>query len=651
MAPDDEGRPKAAHADPGQEIYQDGSTLTGRFSGPNPWAVDPIDDEHLDVDQATIATDDDEQDPTAKLQPQHLAELRALGVDDETISRLNAATYYDSRGPVGWAFDWTDGVDLVRALIPDRDKRRGPKVEWPKGQTLIVGCIRYVPGSRRHVIVEGPRQALAVAAYAPPDVSVWVMNGSNGIHRKIVDRLRKTFAGDEITIVTDADWRTNGQVGKAATEAAPEHLAQAGVVDVLIADLAGNGTDGVDDLVLATPEQDRAEVLAKILDDAKPARDRRLELETERELIRLEAREEARRQLAARDAAQLPAPTITSLAELLAEPDDAPVYRIDRLWPTGGNVILAAQRKAGKTTLAGSLIRCLADGDPFLAESGRRFASADPDRQGFDVTPFDGTIALLDLELDRRMLRRWLRDQAIGKTDRVMAESLRGRALLFDVLDDDRRQQWADYLAQHQVKVLILDPLGALLDAYGRDENSNSDVGPVLGALDALKDAAGMEELLIVHHFGHGPERSRGASKLRGWPDVEWFLYREKMANGEEPPPDAARFFAAEGRDVALTETKLDHDQATRRLWIAGGNRIQHQATKHGPAVLAIIEQHPGMSGREIVDQAQTTAGIPRDPARNAIRSLIADGKVRTEQGPKRAVLHFPVDPDQEQGR
>ena len=150
-----------------------------------------------------------------KLQPKHLAELRALGVDDETIARLKMATYYDERGPVGWAFDWTDGVDTVRALIPDRDKRRGPKVEWPKGQTLIVGCIRYVAGSDVTRLWR-VRQALAVGAYAPADMSVWVMNGSNGIHRKIVDRLVACFAGGEVTIVTDADWRSNGQVGKAA---------------------------------------------------------------------------------------------------------------------------------------------------------------------------------------------------------------------------------------------------------------------------------------------------------------------------------------------------------------------------------------------------------------------------------------------------
>jgi hypothetical protein len=203
-----------------RDIDQDQpSTALGQFVGDD----DPFElaDKPAEVEDQAPAEDQAEEQAPAKLQPHHLAELRSLRVDDDTIARLKIQTYYDHRGAVGWSFDWTDGVDHVHALIPDRDKRRGPKVEWPKGQTLIVGCIRWVEGATRSVIVEGPRQALALAAYAPPDVAVFVMNGSNGIHAKIRDRLSRTFAGDVVTIVTDADWRSNDQVGRAATEACP----------------------------------------------------------------------------------------------------------------------------------------------------------------------------------------------------------------------------------------------------------------------------------------------------------------------------------------------------------------------------------------------------------------------------------------------
>jgi hypothetical protein len=385
--------------------------------------------------------------------------------------------------------------------------------------------------------------------------------------------------------------------------------------------------------------------LGQLLDNYAAAQEKKREQKQEKssdfyeqavkkELERIIARDAAERRFREMKAGQLPDPELSSLANLLAEPDDDPTYRVDGLWPTGGNVILAAARKAGKTTMVGNLVRSLVDGDAFLGVPGPVHVN------GYDVVQVDGMVAVLDLELDRRMLRRWLRDQGIAGQDRVMAESLRGRAHLFDVLDDTRRGKWAKLLANYGVKVLILDPLGALLDAYGRDENSNSDVGPVLQALDQLKAEAGIEELFIAHHMGHNGERSRGASKLRGWPDAEWFLVRERAKNGEEPPPDAARFFLAEGRDVMVTETRVDYDPATRRLTVAGGNRVQHQATKHGPTVLGIIERTPGLSGREIADAAMVE-GIGRDAARNALKALIGSGQVRTEPGPKRATLHF----------
>jgi hypothetical protein len=300
---------------------------------------------------------------------------------------------------------------------------------------------------------------------------------------------------------------------------------------------------------------------AKRAEKRDPAREKadRYEEAVANELERLVVREAAQRRHRAMQAELLPDPELTSLTDLLAEELTTTAYRIDGLWPTGGNVILAAQRKAGKTTMVGNLVRSLVDGDAFLAK-GEIFSNG---RGEYDVAPVDGMVGLLDLELGRDMLHRWMGDQKIGDTDRLMLESLRGRAHLFDVLDDKRRQKWARLLAHYGVKVLILDPLGALLDAYGRDENSNSDVGPVLQALDALKAEAGIEELFLAHHMGHSGERSRGASKLRGWPDAEWFIVRERAANGEEPPPDSERFFLAEGRDVMVPETRLEYDQDT----------------------------------------------------------------------------------------
>jgi hypothetical protein len=93
-----------------------------------------------------------------------------------------------------------------------------------------------------------------------------------------------------------------------------------------------------------------------------------------------------------------------------------------------------------------------------------------------------------------------------------------------------------------------------------------------------------------------------------------------------------------------VTETKLDYDLVTRRLSVAGGNRVQHQATKHAPAILALVKLHPGESQTEIVDLAMSVEGIGRDPARRTLQALVKAGKVHTAPGGKRSIRHFPDD-------
>lgn len=336
-------------------------------------------------------------------------------------------------------------------------------------------------------------------------------------------------------------------------------------------------------------------------------------------------RQKGREVLASVSAEQSPPPEMTALADLLAEPDEEPIYRIQGLWPQGGNVVVSAQYKAGKTTLVGNVVRCLADGEPFLADG---YPFVGPDGQAFNVEGLrEGeTVFVADLELPRRTLRRWLSDQKIGHPERVRIGSFRGRGAAFDILDGPRRQAWAELLASQGVKVLIVDPLAALLSCHSRDEDSNTDVGPVLDAIGSMAYDAGVSEIMIVHHMGHVGERSRGASRLRDWPDAEWRLVRE--GNGTaEPPPDAARFLIAEGRDVALGETRLAYNENTRRLSIAGGNRAAHEATRLHPVVLDVIERLPGATTRTVEEEV-TAQGVAQAKARSALQAVVRAGKV-----------------------
>jgi hypothetical protein len=351
------------------------------------------------------------------------------------------------------------------------------------------------------------------------------------------------------------------------------------------------------------------------------------------ELRKLVVREEAKRRFASWQVGDRGDPVSTPLRDLLAEPDDDPVYRIEGLWPTGGTVVFSAQQKAGKTTAVGNVVRSLADGVPFLG-GGDPVSLAGALEFGVQPLEQGETVFVADLELDRRTLRRWLRDQSIGRVGAVRAESFRGRLEKFDILDEAARTKWATALRSWGVRVLIIDPLGPLLAAYGFSEDSNTEISVVLNAITTLAVEAEVSEVMVVHHMGHNGERSRGASRLRGWPDVEWRLVREGAAEGEEPGPDAARFFTAEGRDVAIPETRLEFDPTTRHLYVAGGSRtdLKRERKDQGRVdarakVVEFIRTNPGCSQNDILKSKDT----PHDKlSREVVRELVDDGVIHS---------------------
>ena len=117
----------------------------------------------------------------------------------------------------------------------------------------------------------------------------------------------------------------------------------------------------------------------------------------------------------------------------------------------------------------------------------------------------------------------WLRVQAIQHDDRVVVVSLRGMAAAFNLLDAAVLDEWAARLRGSSY--LILDRLRPVLDAIGLDEHTEG--GRFLVAFDTLLRQADVSDACIVQH-GHSGERSRGDSRFRDWPDVEWRMVRER---------------------------------------------------------------------------------------------------------------------------
>lgn len=352
-------------------------------------------------------------------------------------------------------------------------------------------------------------------------------------------------------------------------------------------------------------------------------------VEVSQEVVRLRARREAKRIVDAENVTDEPIGAPAFLDDLLDEDDEEELWRMEGVWPAGGTVLLAAGAKSGKTTATGNVVRCLVDGDRFLGVHAT------------DTVQAGQTVAVLDYEMPRRKVKQWLRDQNIKNRESVVVWTERGRAGLFDPRDEFSRARWIAALRAVSVIVWIIDCLSPILSALGIDENNNTEVGAVLDGINTIAAAAEVQEVLLIHHMGHGAERSRGASRLVGWPDVNWRLMwpKDDKNPNAEPDPNGPRFFAAYGRDVDVREGRLVYDSATRHLTYMEGGRKSDTDTVNLGRLLVYIRDNPGLGVRGLQDGAKALLG-GRDTVRKALKTATTKGYVSAADAGANALAH-----------
>lgn len=308
----------------------------------------------------------------------------------------------------------------------------------------------------------------------------------------------------------------------------------------------------------------------------------------------------ARRQLDAEEAQEkaaelqnsLPAPVC--LTALLAEDQEDEEFIVDRLLAEDGRALFVAARKTGKTTARDNLVRSLADGEPFL---------------GHFAAKAMGRIVVIDIEMSRRQIRRWMDDQGVRKTNAVEVLSLRGKAATFNIMNPTVRAFWASVLKD--ADVVILDCLRPILDGLGLNENT--DAGQFLMAFDALLDEADARAAVVIHHAGHANDRARGDSRLEDWADALWY-----MSMGDRQDPASDRKFRAQGRDVEVAEGGLEFDPDTRHLTYVAPSADNPKAAK--AAEMKAKDHEARQAVREWVS-GQNALGI--EPTKNDVRTQV----------------------------
>lgn len=331
------------------------------------------------------------------------------------------------------------------------------------------------------------------------------------------------------------------------------------------------------------------------------------------------ARREAKRLLTEEENPTQEAPEIVDLKTRLTRERTPTTFRIHGWQPKDGRVVIAAQAKAGKTHASHNLVRALVDGDKWLDK--------------WTVEVVEGAVTILDFELSENTAEDWLAKQGIRNADKIQLCSLRGKASSFNILDVNVRKAWAELLAEKGTDYLILDCLRPALDALGLDEHK--DAGRFLNAFDALLRDAGIPEAAIIHHMGHGGERSRGDSRIIDWPDVTWKMTLDNIVD-----QSSDRFITAYGRDVEIGEHKLELNRKSGHLTATEGDRDDADTEAAILAVVSVLrEYNEPISGRTIESVLKDT-DHGRKSIRTALRLGCRRGVIDTRAGAHNATLY-----------
>lgn len=348
----------------------------------------------------------------------------------------------------------------------------------------------------------------------------------------------------------------------------------------------------------------------------------------EREFFTLKAREEARGLLraekAAEEAASLPPFDLGTLAEVLARPAE-PQHRVEGLILADALTLVVAQRKTGKTTLTLNLARALLTGEDFLGTFAV-VALAAGER-----------VALLNYEVSAGLAAQWA--SRIGvPPDGLVLVNLRGRRN--PLAHDADRDALGQRLRALGVATVIGDPFSRMFT--GDNANDAGQVTAFLSLFDTwARSVVGARDVVLTTHAGWDAERARNSSALEDAPDSIITLTTGRSSGDAD-----GRYLRAVGRGVDVDEDRLTFDPVTLRLAMSG--RGSRRSTGDAlaverlvPEVVEYVTEHPGASGRAVTDAVDGRA----DVIRKALRLAEERNLIRTEQGKRNRVDHYPVAP------
>jgi len=280
-------------------------------------------------------------------------------------------------------------------------------------------------------------------------------------------------------------------------------------------------------------------------------------------------------------------------------------YLVEPHLPAGEATMLYAPPRSFKSFLTMEYALSIALGRPFLG----RFEST------------QGVVIYLDLENRQDRLRERVR--AAMQRDHIAVAALRGNLLMQDRaegipawrMDPDALDELGEYVEGVAPALIIVDNFRKGLP-FGVEENSNSEINPIINRLlEACERAE--SALLLVHHTNKGNERYSGAGALEGSVANVMKIARDQetrkavvtsinMRNSEEFPPFAVEMDA----HGALTLTTVPGSSY--------GDGDDHYTD---------VRQVLGRGGKTVIEIADAL-NVSRPTADKYVKSLLARGAI-----------------------
>jgi hypothetical protein len=290
---------------------------------------------------------------------------------------------------------------------------------------------------------------------------------------------------------------------------------------------------------------------------------------------------------------------LTTLRELLAQPDEIVTWIVDQRIAAGSVNVLAGKPKAGKSTLARDLALAVARGDEWIAHRCEL-----------------GAVWYIALEDKRSEIKRHFRQMGASGEEPVR--------FLFEQSGDGLVLQLQRLAEAERPALIIVDTLQRLIRA--KDLNDYAEVTSRLTPLLILARNSGAA-VLLVHHAGktarEGIDAILGSTAIAGSVDNIFMFIRK----------DRYRLLSSTqriGPDLAETVVTMSTDTGH----VAGG-RTRHEVDleEMKAAIVTLLDSTGlGMVENEIRERVEGNTALKS----KALRTLVEEGKVVRAGGGRR---------------